>query len=82
MMRRRHIHRPPDHHGYRGLVDHFIESRHGRRWHGRPRERSYYGNFGRTLLRASIPACDKCVAADARDARLRRMHTAYSRRRS
>lgn len=74
--------RPPDHHGYRGLVDHFITA-----WRGkltisgrRYRRGGYYTQFGRTSLRRSVRWCDDCLAADARDARLTRMHTAYRRR--
>ena len=74
---KRHRHRPPDHHGYRGLVDHFITE-----WRGKLtiRGRRYRRTFGRTMLRESVPACDLCITAEARDVRLRRMHTAYRKK--
>ena len=69
--------RPPDHHGMRGLVDHFITENNGRTVSN---GRRYRRTFGRRMLREGVPLCDLCITAEARDVRLRRMHSAYGRR--
>lgn len=61
-----------DHHGMRGLTRHFITSGRGLR--------NYRRHYGKAMLRANAAWCTKCQAADIRDARLRRIHTAYRRR--
>lgn len=62
-------------HGSRALVAEFIEDPDY--WGGRVRRR-----YGRRLMHALVQRCIECYFADIDRARLRRMHTAYRRRRS
>ena len=78
MRRRRYNLEDPEPHGRRGLIDCFITNKGAHPLSG---GRVLPRTIGRRMLFGWADTCRDCQVADARNARLRKLHTTYRRKR-